>query len=260
MVIFLLAQLEPGPVLNFAEALEGEGNTRQAATEFYRFWAYWPSDSLAPYALFRAGIDYARAGEFSSAIRVFSEYAEAGLPKSEYALLEMARIHLLTHTPGVDTLMFKLDSLLPQETALMKAWMELTKNDPASARALLSSAGEDSLTRLLEGFPKGPTPTLAGCFSFLVPGAGQVYYGHYGDALMSFVFPVGLAAASYYYFDVGRPVPGWITGGFAAFFWLGQAYGAYVGARARRQERREQYLLHLKGELFKDPYTRDFFR
>ncbi|MGC8893561.1 MAG: tetratricopeptide repeat protein [candidate division WOR-3 bacterium] len=259
-MIFLLVQLEPGPVLDFAEALEREGNPRQAATEFYRFWTYWPNDSLAPYALFKAGIDYAKAGEFSIAIKVFSDYREKGFPKGDHALLEITRIYLLTGDPRADTLLQKLDSVLPRETALMKAWAELTRDDPRSAKTYLFGAGKDSLAGALEEFPKGPTPMLAGCLSILVPGSGQTYYGHYGDALMSFVFSVGMAATSYYYFSAERPVPGWITGGLAGFFWLGQAYGAYVGARARRHEKREQFLLYLKGEFFEDPYTREFFR
>ncbi len=258
--MFLLAQLEPGPVLDFAEALEKEGNPRQAAVEFYRFWTYWPTDSLAPYALFRAGIDYAKAGEYKIALKVFSEYAGNNGPKKEYALLEIARIYMLTGDPGLDTLMPVVEASLPDEAALMKAWTSLTGNDPSSARKTLHAAGKDSLAGMLDGFPKGPTPLLAGCLSTIIPGAGQVYYGHYGDALMSFVFPVGLAAASYYYFDAGRPFPGWVTGGLAGLFWLSQAYGAYVGARAKRHERRGEYLLYLKGGFFKDPYTREFFR
>lgn len=260
MVIFLLAQLEPGPVLDFAEALEREDNPRQAATEFYRFWTYWPTDSLADYALFRAGIDYARAGEFVVAVRVFAEYLGNDGPKKEYALLEIARVYLVTGDAGLDTIMPVVEASLPREAAVMKAWARLTRDDPSSARKMLREAGEDSLAVMLDGFPRGPTPLLAACLSFLVPGSGQVYYNHPGDALMSFVFPVGLAAASYYYFEAERPVPGWITGSLAGFFWLGQAYGAYVGARLRRHEKRESYLLYIKGEFFKDPYTREFFR
>ncbi|MEO0180511.1 MAG: hypothetical protein ABIM74_08150 [candidate division WOR-3 bacterium] len=260
MVIFLLAQLEPGPVLDFAETLEREGDSRQAAAEFYRFWTYWPSDSLAPYALFRAGINYARAGEFPIALRVFSEYTEEGLPKSEYALLEMARIRLLTREPGADTLISTLDSILPTETSLMRAWAALTQDDPSSAKAILLRAGEDSLAQLLEGFPEGPTPLLAGCLSALVPGAGQVYYAHPGDAFMAFIFSVGMAGISYYYFKAERQTPALITGGLAGFFWLGGAYGAYVGARARRHEKREGYLLEIRPLIFKDPYNREFFR
>lgn len=260
MVIVLFLQLEPGPVLGFAEALERDGRPREAATEFYRFWTYWPSDSLAAYALFRAGIGYAKAGEYGVAVRVFTEYAENDLPRKEYALLEIARIYMLTRDPGIDTLMPVVAASLPSEAGVMRAWARLTEDDPSSARRILREAGEDSLALILEGFPKGPAPLLAASMSILVPGAGQVYYGHYGDALMSFVFSVGMAATSCYYFGAERPLPGWIAGGLAGFFWLGQAYGAYVGARARRHAKREEYLLHLKRELFVDPYNREFFR
>lgn len=259
MVILLLAQLEPGPVLDFAEALERE-DPRQAATEFYRFWTYWPTDPLAPYALFRAGIDYARAGEYKVAVEVFTEYLDNDGPKKEYAQLEITRIYMITGDAGLDTLMPLVEATLPREAALMKAWKRLTEDDPSLARKMLLEAGEDSLAVMLDGFPKGPTPLLSVCLSTIIPGAGQLYYGHLGDALMSFVFPVGLAATSYYYFDAERPVPGWITGSLAGFFWLGQAYGAYVGARQKRHKKREGYLLYLREEFFKDPYTREFFR
>lgn len=260
MVILLLAQLEPGPVLDFAEALERDNNPRQAATEFYRFWTYWPGDSLAPYALFRAGIDYAKAGEFGVALNVFSEYNEKGLPKKEYALLEMARIYLVTGDPGLDTVLSEVENLLPREALVMKAWDRLTADDPSTAAKMLRDAGEDSLAFLLNRFPRGPAPILPACLSTIIPGSGQLYYGHPGDALMSFVFPVGLGATSYYYFDTERPLAGWITGSLAAFFWLGQAYGAYVGARLRRHEKREVYLLYMKPLFFADPYNREFFR
>lgn len=260
MVILLFLQLEPGPVLGFAEALERDGKSREAATEFYRFWTYWPSDSLAPYALFRAGINYARAGEYGVAVNVFSEYARSDCPKREYALLEIARIYALTGDRGIDTLMPILETSLPKEASLMKAWASLTRDDPASAMKTLREAGEDSIALALKGFPEGPAPFLSALLSALLPGAGQIYYGHPGDAFMAFVFSVGMGGVSYYYFDAKRPVPGWITGGLAGFFWLSQAYGAYVGARERRHIKREEYLLYLKPKLFADPYDREFFR
>jgi len=260
-VILLLSQLSPGPVLDFARQMEARADFGQAGVEFYRYATYWPGDSLAPYALFRAGLCYGKAGEFAVARSVFTEYLASGYPKPEYARLEIARILLAQGDPGLDTLLPMLEQELPGDAARLRAWKCLAENDPGAAKEALRSTGLDSLARALDGFPHGPTPALAGALSLVVPGAGQVYYGHPGDAFMAFVFSVGLAGLSYYYLaEADRPVPGIVVGGFAAFFWLGQAYGAYVGARSRRHHLRENHMNFLKTVLFQDIYTPEFFR
>ncbi len=249
--------LKPESVLSFAVENEKNGDFARAGLEFYRFASYWPQDSLAAFALFRAGLCYAKAGQFEVAQQIFLRYQEAGYPKTDFARLERAKIGMTTGQPWAKPLLDSLEQTLPQEVSITRAWFALTQDNLKTGIGLLP----DSLKPVIRGFPSGPSPVVAGLMSTVVPGTGQLYYGHPGDGFMAFVFSVGFASASYYYFTVEkRPVPGAITAGIAGFFWLGQAYGAYVGARAHRHHLRQNFLGRAKTRLFTDRYDEEFFK
>ena len=257
ILALVLTQLQPNRVLELAERFEAQGQAQLAGPEFYRFAVYWPGDSLAPYALFRSGLCYAKAGQFRIAEKVFQRYQDMGYPKSDYARLERARIMLTLGDSQGEALLDSLEGALSEQVAITRAWFALTQDQPSKARELLP----DSLKSVLKDFPSGPNPWVASAMSTAVPGTGQLYYGHPGDGFMAFVFSVGFAGVSYYYFEIeDRPIPGTITASLAGFFWLGQAYGAFVGARARRHHLRQNYLKDLKPELFVDRYDRKFFK
>ncbi len=88
-----------------------------------------------------------------------------------------------------------------------------------------------SLQNRLEA--KTKSPFLAGTLSTFVPGLGKVYTKNYGDALISFLFTGLNAWQSYRGFkkDGFRSVRGWIFGGFAASFYLGNIYGSVKAAK-----------------------------
>ncbi len=260
MVMLLLSlEIEPGRVLAYAEELEAEGLFLNAAREYLRYWVYLPSDSLAPYALMRAGVCYGKAGRADLAKGVFERYLKAGYPKPQFAKLELAKaLFALGEDP--ESLLKEVEAELPKEAATLRAWAFLVRDRPAEAKRVLRSAGLDSLAQLLDAFPRGVNPWLASGLSAFVPGSGQCLYGHISDGAMALLFSVGMAVVSGYYFlKEERPVPGAITGALAAFFWGGQAYGAYVGARTRRYHLRRRFREDLKPRLFPDPYTREFF-
>ena len=260
MVSLLLAlEVEPQRVLSYAEELEAQGHYLQAAREYIRYWVWFPSDSLSPYALMRAGLSYGKAGRPELAKGVFERYLRAGYPKPQFAELELAKA-LFALGEDYSGLLEKLRKTLPREAAKLEAWAHLVRDEPGKAKEILQRAGLDSLASALDSFPKGVSPWLASGASLLVPGAGQCLYGHLSDGAMALLFSVGMAVASAYYFkEEGRTVPGAATGALAAFFWGGQAYGAYVGARARRYHLRRRFLENLKPLLFPDRYTREFF-
>ncbi len=260
MVSLLFAlEVEPGRVLAYAEELEAQGNFTEAAREFLRYWVYFPRDSLAPYALMRSGVCYGKAGRADLAKGVFERYLKAGYPKAEFAQLELAKALFLLGE-NYEKVLEKLERSMPQEAAKLKAWAWLVRDEPQRAKEELLKVGLDSLAAALDSFPKGVSPLLSSATSLIFPGSGQCLYGHVSDGVMALFFSVGMAVISGYYFlEEERPVPGAITGALAAFFWGGQAYGAYVGARARRFHLRRLFLERLKPLFFPDPYTREFF-
>lgn len=97
-------------------------------------------------------------------------------------------------------------------------------------------------------------PTLAGVLSIL-PGLGQLYAGHLGDALSAFLVNGALAAATV----IAVSSEAWgltvLSGTLLAAFWSGNIYGAVTQAREADLRREVQALERLKarGLVHRDP-------
>lgn len=93
------------------------------------------------------------------------------------------------------------------------------------------------------------SPALAGVFSTLIPGSGQLYAGHEGDAFMAFVANGTLAFWSYALLREGiEDGEGWKTGTgtalgtMALFGWTSNVIGAARGAK-RANDQHERRLV-----------------
>ena len=79
---------------------------------------------------------------------------------------------------------------------------------------------------------KHKNPWIAGGLSAFVPGLGKVYTGNYIDALTAFIFVGGNAYQSYRGFKKNgyKSTLGWIFGGIAAGFYVGNIFGSAKAA------------------------------
>lgn len=80
---------------------------------------------------------------------------------------------------------------------------------------------------------KRKSPFLAGTLSALITGAGRVYAKDVKDGIISFIFIAATSYQSYRRFSQGgiKSAGGWIYGGFAAGFYIGNIYGSIKSAK-----------------------------
>ncbi|GEM_PF-6832600 len=121
-------------------------------------------------------------------------------------------------------------------------------------------SGEDKkkVFSLMKNFPeKLPyrSPLLAGVLSALLPGAGQVYTSHYGEAGMSFVVNAIFAFLTYQAIRKAEMIPhyGYAEAGFWGFigmgFYLGNIYGAVLSAKRYNYYYRSRFRREMLNQL-----------
>lgn len=88
------------------------------------------------------------------------------------------------------------------------------------------------------------SPTAAMVMSSIVPSSGRFYVGDYKDALFSLTFMAGPAYQSYRRFSKGgiESTGGWIYGGVAFGFYLGNIYGSGQSAKIYNLKKDEAVL------------------
>ena len=90
---------------------------------------------------------------------------------------------------------------------------------------------------------KYKSPFAAGMFSAIIPGAGKFYANRKKDAIFSFVLTVAAAYQSYRAFNkngIGSVV-GWVYGGLAGGFYIGNIYGSVQAAKKTNQFVNDKY-------------------
>lgn len=99
------------------------------------------------------------------------------------------------------------------------------------------------------------SPALAGMLSAVVPGTGRFYARDWKDGVFSLLFMSTTAWQSYRGFrKSGVESPrGWIYGGVAMGFYLGNIYGSVKAAQKYNQRRKEHYQKSA-GQLFHSYY------
>ncbi|OQY28367.1 MAG: hypothetical protein B6244_07630 [Candidatus Cloacimonetes bacterium 4572_55] len=97
-----------------------------------------------------------------------------------------------------------------------------------------------NLANMGERVPKKSRLT-AGLLAVMVPGAGKLYLGRKSDALISLLATAATAWRGYVEFDKNgvESTSGWFYGGLGLFFYGGNIYGSYVGAKIYNQRRRD---------------------
>ena len=90
---------------------------------------------------------------------------------------------------------------------------------------------------------KYKSPFVAGVFSSIIPGSGKFYANRKKDAIFSFVLTVAAAYQSYRAFNkngIGSVI-GWVYGGLAGGFYIGNIYGSVQAAKKTNQFVNDKY-------------------
>lgn len=109
-------------------------------------------------------------------------------------------------------------------------------NDLETYLAEQSEPNPDATTRAIKRFCEDfrvhrKSPTAAGLYNALLPGAGYLYVGQVQSAVTSLLLNVLFVAASWRFFEKGDTAAGIITAGFEAGWYVGGITGARLAAK-----------------------------
>ena len=238
----------------------------ERAIGVYKELAFFEADA-AKRAVFsyEVGEGYRLAKKYDLAIAAFSSVLEsegAGPALVQRAYLQLAAVSLAMKVPTQVPLYLDrvtgpefapIAHVLRGSAAAQQAhWGEAHEQFDRAA-ALATGARIGSVAREFDAsVANGPatpwrSPWLAAGLSTVVPGAGQVYTGHYVDALQAFAFIGSFALASYaaYRFEEREGGPYVLTGALVsvtALFHVANVVGAERTARYFNERSKESVL------------------
>jgi len=250
-------------VLVFAEQLMREGEYFRAITEYRRFLFYYPDDPRRAMVHFSIGLAFYRGESYGEALQTFQEVTqqypqnpygkqawlwqgESLIRQGQYASAEQIYKAIAEHFP---------DERIGQQARFQRAWTLLYQRQWRNAAAQFQQVEPTSdlyqkaqllVQEALAG-ERLPTksPVLAGIFSGLLPGGGQLYNGRLGDALLAFflnsLFIVGAIEAIHN----DAPAIAGILSFLEAGWYAGNVFGAINSAHKYNRHTTETFLGNL---------------
>ena len=253
----------PDQLLIFAEQLMREGEYFRAITEYRRFLFYYPDDPRRAMVHFSIGLAFYRGENYVEAMQTFREvtqhYPNTAYGKQAWLWQGESLIRQGQYTTA-GQLYAEIIERFPhdrigQQARYQQAWTLLYRRQWRDAATQFQQVTPDSdlyqNAQLLaqdaligERLPT-KSPVLAGIFSGLLPGSGQLYNGRLGDALLAFflnsLFIVGAIEAVHR----DAPAVAGILSFFEAGWYAGNVYGAINGANKYNRHTTEIFLRNL---------------
>lgn len=252
----MVATVDSPAASGFADSLMAAGDAYNALT-WYRLALYLdPARPDADALRFRVALAYERGDRFPAAVYAYGQVGGSLADDAAYrsALADFHAGNPLSADVSLERLpLFYPDSELAPTAAYLRGVLALERKDLSAAEARFAafnmpdSALAPKAAALAEA-ARAPVrtraPLLAGALS-VVPGLGQLYAGHPGDAAMAAIvnIPVGVTSALLLREGVqtghtGVLVAGAILGGAFVITYPSNLLGAYRGAlRANERER-----------------------
>lgn len=195
-----------------------QGYKLQLLETYFRVQAYeeieasvnrWSTDEVSyPFSLYYLKVQF-REGDFEEASRVLSPKSGFRFPENKLRAYQLVSYGLAGRWSDAA-------DLCPAST---------DENQPASFREYCNIINEADQFREKK-------PWVAAGMSAVVPGLGKVYTRDYVDALVNFLF-IGVTAFQAYRGFSSESISdlqGWIYGGVALSFYLGNVYGSWKAA------------------------------
>jgi TM2 domain-containing membrane protein YozV len=265
LFLLLLAQT---PV-DFADHLYSAGDFGRAALEYERIAFLSLKDSaLASYALLRSGEALLKTNAPKRAANLYS-FGIDNLPwdrtRFTYGLLRACFAQdqfdqVVKLAPSLEGTDFEYPSTVYRSFSLAFS------GDTVSAIryfSLLDGDGlVDSTLAIINSPFKHRSLLFSASLSTILPGAGQVYCGRWGDAWQSFSVTAVFAGAAVYYFffssdtSTGNTVKGVVTASLGGLFWLANIYGAANAAldyNEYQERKRTEQLRNLLDQFDLEP-------
>lgn len=226
--------------LHYARYLDGQGQYGLAVQEYERAWFLQPGDSVGA-LLLRAS---RRGGDYGGGL---SRAALLGHPDTYPPAIAGEYLRLLIRNGGYQRAISYLGQgrVSVEDSLALQIPLWLLINRWQTADSLLQKLHDKRLDQLYKpsiiAFQNihYKSPATAACLSAVVPGAGKIYANQWKDGLFALLLVSVNAYQSYRGFQqqgIGS-VRGWVFGGLAAGFYVGNIYGS---AQAVKRGNRNQ--------------------
>lgn len=254
-------------LLAFAEQLMREQEYFRAITEYQRFLFHYPEDTRQALVRFRIGVAFYQGQSYGEALATFRDVTQR-YPDTAYgnlAWLWQGEVLIRQAQYGsAEQVYTKIEQRFPgdeigQYARYRRGWTFLYRQrwEDASQefKRITPTASVAPLAqRLAEEVLDGrqlpsKSPLLAGLFSGVVPGGGQLYNGRFGDALLSFflnsLFIFGIVEA----IDSKEFAIAGVLSLFESGWYIGNIYGAVNGAHKLNRHTTETFLRNLENRF-----------
>lgn len=258
-------------LLDFGEQLMRDGEYFRAITEYRRFLFLYPNDSRRPMVHFRLGLALYRGESYAEALTTFREVTQQ-YPQSPYSqqawLWQGESLMRQTHFEAAERIYRAISQQLPDHelghlATYQAAWTLVYRRQWQAAAdqfkrvqspSPLQKPAQRLATEVLDGASlPHKSPLLAGILSGFLPGAGQLYNGRPGDALLAFLlnglFVFGIVEA----LEHDEIAIAGVLGFFEAGWYTGNVYGAVNGAHKYNRHTTETFLRNLENRFYITP-------
>ncbi len=259
---------EPGftadQLLQFAGQLLREGEYFRAITEFRRFRFNYPDDPRQAMALFRVGQAFYRGQQYNEALQTFRDViqfypetpygrqawlwqGESLLQQTQFDAAEQSYstyIERYANAPALPYAQYQRGWTLLYRRQWRAAATELQQIPDTSA---LYPAAQQLAVEVQEGSQRPKkSPFLAGTLSTLLPGAGQLYNGRLGDAVLTFLLNGLFIAGSIEAIQHDELAIAGVLSFFEAGWYGGNVYSAVNGAHKHNRHANEALIQDLE--------------
>ncbi len=251
-------------LLQFADQLLQEGEYFRAITELHRFRFDYPNDARQAMALFRIGQAYYRGQQFQEALQTFRQVAqsypdspysrqarlwqgESLIQQTQYNAAEQAYTAFIKHHPNASDIPY---------ARYQRGWTLLYRRQWQAAATELQQVPDSSplypaaqqlALEAQEGRERQKkSPRLAGALSAFLPGAGQLYNGRLGDAVLTFLLNGLFIAGTIEAIQHDQFAIAGALGFFEAGWYGGNVYSAVNGAHKYNRRADETLLQELE--------------
>lgn len=256
-------------LLQFADQLLQEGEYFRAITEFRRFRFDYPEDPRQAMALFRIGQALYRGQQYQKALQIFRDVVRT-YPESLYgrqALLWQGESLIQQTRYGeaeraYTTYIERHADASAAYAQYQRSWTLLYRRQWRAATSELQQVPDSSpiypaaqqLALEAQAGSQQPkkSPFLAGTLSTFLPGAGQIYNGRRGDAVLTFLLNGLFIAGTIQAIQHDQLAVAGVLGFFEAGWYGGNVYSAVNGAH-KHNRRADEVLLQELERRFQTP-------
>ncbi|MCY3741225.1 MAG: tetratricopeptide repeat protein [Candidatus Poribacteria bacterium] len=263
------AYYSPENILKFADSLYAQGDYLRAAGEYQRYLFYQPQESAQIH--YKIAVCYRFGGKTEQAIQGFEALLRTD-PEGQFASrayyqigatyflmdrYEQSAQFLHEALPRITDARqhAEAEQLIGLSYLRQKRWSEAGKFFKALQKSDVMQIREKAEVYHIYAEKGAALPTrspfLAGTLSTIVPGAGRLYTGRFGDALTT-LFTVGLTGWQAYdgfRRDGLSSAKGWTLGTLCGIFYVGNIYGSVISARVYNHHVTDEFLATLLVEL-----------